>query len=474
MAALSIVPATIAASIATLILLDCFIRQTPLLKLKPTQEAEGRFPHLTDTIPLLGNLGLLLTPTSRVQIRKIGCVWRYLPAFLFKDKMLLVLRPDFIQTVLKAGVAEPLMPARWSRIFGAGSLPVVRGVEHARLRGATAVAFSEDSIEEVIPRLREIARECLAKMVAYPEAGQGRLYPAEALHEFAFKAFCSFIVGTDERQICALTRLQTDLKNIMKGLGDVFLPEWIPFSGFNKALAARDRASNALRDIVEERRLVLADTEERKDALSALILEGTLATTEIVDVILSWMTGVDKTAKLTSTCLYTMIYKFSPEFADMVKTVANTASLSPHDLANLPIFEAFIKETQRCYSTIPGAFRTLAVDTSFDGVLVKAGTPLDLSYGFATYHIDGLSFEADRFMGKAALDVVAPETFIPFGAGERMCPGGRLARMIVKCFLYELLRDYDVKAGVGKVKSVSFPMIYVDPCIALKRMEIIK
>ncbi|XP_072019665.1 cytochrome P450 2J4-like [Amphiura filiformis] len=120
------------------------------------------------------------------------------------------------------------------------------------------------------------------------------------------------------------------------------------------------------------------------------------------------------------------------------------------DRLHLPYVDATLMEIQRfrpvaCF--VPP--RAASVDTEIRGYKIAKGTQVWANL-YAVLHSpehwsDPDEFIPERFLSADGKKTEAPDAFIPFGAGRRICIGEQLARMELFLFLTNLLQRFTLK-----------------------------
>lgn len=111
----------------------------------------------------------------------------------------------------------------------------------------------------------------------------------------------------------------------------------------------------------------------------------------------------------------------------------------PMDWARLPYLDAVVKETLRLWPVVTDINRVLAQPMQLDRYELPAGTNIAASSAILHYdpdlYPDGETFRPERFLDRR----FGPHEYIPFGGGERMCPGSHLSVFELKIVLATLL-----------------------------------
>jgi cytochrome P450 len=137
------------------------------------------------------------------------------------------------------------------------------------------------------------------------------------------------------------------------------------------------------------------------------------------------------------------------------------------ELADLPYFEACIKEAMRVY---PAAFiglqrRVPAGGATIDGYAIPAGATVDMNMYLVhrnkdVYGADAEEFNPDRWLGKdEERRRVMQQNFMGFGGRSRPCPGQYLAEMIIFKLYASLFLDFDVRIGWDRSRKPTASII---------------
>ncbi|XP_077939895.1 cytochrome P450 2K1-like isoform X1 [Gasterosteus aculeatus] len=165
-----------------------------------------------------------------------------------------------------------------------------------------------------------------------------------------------------------------------------------------------------------------------------------------------------------------------PQIQDQVQEelsrVMGSRQVRVEDRRNLPYTDAVIHETQRLANVVPLAIpHKTSRDVTFQGFFIKEGTtvfPL-----LTSVHHDESEWESpNSFNPCHFLDTegkfIRRDSFMPFSAGRRACPGESLARMELFLFFTSLLQrfrftpppgvkedDLDLNPAVGVTRTPS-------------------
>jgi cytochrome P450 len=110
--------------------------------------------------------------------------------------------------------------------------------------------------------------------------------------------------------------------------------------------------------------------------------------------------------------------------------------------ARLPMLDAVVKETLRLWPVVTDINRVLAKPMELGGYELPARTNIAASSAILHYdpdlYPDAETFRPERFLERR----FGPHEYLPFGGGERMCPGSHFSVFELKVVLATLLTRY--------------------------------
>ncbi|XP_058071379.1 cytochrome P450 93A3-like [Magnolia sinica] len=176
----------------------------------------------------------------------------------------------------------------------------------------------------------------------------------------------------------------------------------------------------------------------------------------------NFVAGTDTTAVTTEWALAELINHpdvFKKARAE-IDSVGKNRLIGESDIPNLPFLQAIVKETLRLHPPGPVIYRKSTKDCKIGGYDVPANTQVFINVwtiGRDPQHwVDPLEFRPERFMPSDEsdrshhVDVRGQHFhFLPFGSGQRGCPGTSLALQVVQTTLASMIQCFDWTVGIG-------------------------
>ncbi|NEO19014.1 MULTISPECIES: cytochrome P450 [unclassified Moorena] len=340
-------------------------------------------------------------------------------------------------------------PKSTATLLGAASLTNQTGEFYQKRRKLMSQAFQPRALASYIPTMANITSNYLQK---WEQMGSLTWYPQ--LRDYTFDIASTLLMGTDAGSQTALAQL---FKNFCQGLFTI--PISLPWTRFGKALGARQGLLTHIETIVRQRQ---QQKNPGKDALGLLLQaeddEGnSLSLDDIQDqVILLLFAGHETlTSAIASFCLLTAQH---PDVLAHLRAEQQQFSasepLTMEHLKQMTYLEQVLKEVLRIIPPVSGIFRRVIQSFEFNGYLIPQGwtilcqiTETHKNEEIYQYH---QRFDPDRFGLDRKEDKQKTFGYIPFGGGLRECLGREFAKLEMRIFAAQLLRDYDWKLVPGQ------------------------
>ncbi|HEY6212316.1 MAG TPA: cytochrome P450 [Vicinamibacterales bacterium] len=328
-----------------------------------------------------------------------------------------------------AVVREGSMPPHVQELFGGRSLPLLDGEVHAARKREVLKAFGRDALASYLPLIEKTTQDYFARWAKEPEIGW-----IDELKKLSIEVICAAIIGMPRGN--GMDQLRRDYIILLNGFAT--LPINLPGTRYRKALQARDRILDALRQAVRERRRVSTN-----DGLSRILASGALsdeeAALELHHIVIA---GFIVWAELAS-----MVHQLTlhPDVRERLAREVQAAD----SYSSMPYLLQVVNEVKRLCSIVPVVFGKTKEPMPIDDVTVPAGWmvlfALVPSHGTHGVYTNPERFDPDRFSPERAEDKRHEHAFVPQGAGPatgHRCPGLDLATLMMSVFAATLLRSY--------------------------------
>lgn len=303
--------------------------------------------------------------------------------------------------------------------------------EHTAVRRAMNAPFRDERIMDLEPRLREIARDLLARALSAEVADSGGAeLAADYASPFSSHALALFL-GLSAADGWYLDEHSQRFENAQ------FVRDTATAEAENQLMY------QYARDLVAVRRRQPLDPHD--DLISALLeyADGTTLTAE---------SGAEYVAGSLRQLFVAAHVAPRIAFAAGIAHLASDAELQHRLRAEPGLLPAAVEELLRMHTPNQGFARTARVDTAVGGRRIRAGQRVALAYPSANR--DPRVFpEPDRFDLQRSTN-----RHLAFGSGAHKCAGATLARVEMRVLLGELLAATDTFALDGTPVMVGWPM----------------
>ncbi|KAL8166027.1 hypothetical protein V2J09_007526 [Rumex salicifolius] len=374
----------------------------------------------------------------------------------------MVASPEAAKSVLatQAHLFKPTYPKSKETLIGPSALFFHQGDYHAHLRKMVHASLSPENIRALLPGVEVIALSTL-------EAWDG----GHVINTFLEMKKFSFEVG-----ILAIfghldggyrEELKKNYCLVDKGYNS--FPVNIPGTPFKRALLARQRLRDIIREIINERKErrfeeknLLGHLLNSKDERGSVLTEDQIADNVI---------GVLFAAQDTTASVLTWIVKYlhdNPKLLEAVKAEheaifqSNEEGKNPLTWAQtttMSLTHKVVLESLRMASIISFTFREAVADVELKGYVIPKGwkvLPLFRNiHHNPEFFQDPHRFDPDRFeVGWK------PNIFMPFGSGVHACPGNKLAKLEMLVMIHHLVTKFrwEVVGPQSGVQYSPFPV----------------
>lgn len=386
----------------------------------------------------------------------------------------LVNHPDHIRDVLITHRDKlPKLPRHCRTIsgFSGNSLFVTDGEFWLRQRRLVQPAFHARRMagygESTVSHARRI-------MGGWTDGSEIDLVPAMA--ELALTLIAQSLLNVDlSGQVELYTNaLRVHAETLRSEFRSLFvLPDWFPIAAKRRKLWAASCLGDLVWKMIRERR---ESGRDHGDVLSMLLLAvddqkdgGRMTDQQAHDEArLMLIAGQDDMTAVLSWSWYLLARhpEIETRFREEIQSVLDGRTPEFADVERLPFTQKIIKETLRLYpptwSLVP---RSATEEISLGEYRIPRGTWLIVS-PWATHHDprhfpDPEKFDPERFSGERQRSML-PYTYIPFGAGPRMCIANHFTHATVTLALATIAQRF-------RITLLDDPLgIVPDPSLALR------
>ncbi|KAL9380213.1 hypothetical protein Peur_028695 [Populus x canadensis] len=408
--------------------------------------------------PFIGNMWSFLIafkssdPDSFIRsfVNRYGHTGIY-KAFMFGNPSVLVTTPEGCRRVLTDDNAfKPGWPLATLKLIGEKSFIDIPYEEHKRLRRLTSASVNgHEALSTYIPYIEQ---NVIAELEKWTTMGQIEFLTKMRKLTFRIIIYI-FLSKTSERVMKALEKEYTTLNYGIRAMA-INLPGF----AYYEALKARKKLVAIFQSIVDGRRNLKKDdatNTKKKDMMDSLLdVEDEngrkLIDEEVIDIMLMYLNaGHESSGHITTWA--TIFLQDHPEYFQKAKEEQEQIikrrpltqkGLSLKEVREMKYLSKVIDETLRMVTFSLTVFREAKTDFCMNGYTIPKGWKV-LAW-FRTIHLDPEVYPNPKEFNPSRWDDYTPKagTFLPFGAGSRLCPGNNLAKLEISIFLHYFLLDY--------------------------------
>lgn len=247
-----------------------------------------------------------------------------------------------------------------------------------------------------------------------------------------------------------------------------FPPLWAPTPGHRKLQTLIARLDEYVDAMIEQRRHQQVQTHDLLSVLHAAVDDETgysMSLQQLHYEVLNLLVGGYETTAQAGSWLLHEIARY-PEVQERVRAEVD-AELGDRvptieDLSRLPYVRATVDETLRLYTPAWQTMRRAIGDDEIDGYRIPAGSAMYLNIMMLHQHRDHWPdperFDPDRFLPENSAGRQR-NTYIPFGAGPRICIGKHFALTELQVILAMVMQRYRLALPPGSPPVRPLPLI---------------
>ncbi|EPS71636.1 hypothetical protein M569_03122, partial [Genlisea aurea] len=367
--------------------------------------------------------------------------------------------------VTRANLFRPTYPKSKENLIGPSAMFFHQGIYHNHLRKVVQTSLLPQALKIMVSGIEKLAVSALCSI---SDAG--------VVNTYAEMKKLSFEVGI----LSVFGYLEVDFKEELKknyGILDRGYNSFPTNFKYQKAVKARKKLSEILREIVKRRREEEDTGEKKKDLLSCLLNFNGEAPLLSEEQIADNVIGVLFAAKDTTASAMTWVIKFLHDNPNIYQTVkdeqeaiheanSNGRRRSQLQLSwkqtrnNMPFTYRVVLESLRVASILSFTFREAVEDVDYKAgyVIPKGWKVMPL---FRSIHHNGEFFpDPQKFDPSRFEKSPKPNTFMPFGSGTHACPGNELAKMEILVLIHYLVTNfrYELVESHNEIEYGPFPV----------------
>ncbi|KAG8644402.1 ent-kaurenoic acid oxidase 2 [Manihot esculenta] len=373
--------------------------------------------------------------------------------FMFGRPSVFVTTPETCKRVLLDDDAfKPGWPSSTMELIGKKSFIGISYEEHKRLRRLTASPVNgHEALSLYVNYIEEIVISALEKWDTMRQ-----IEFLTELRKLTFRIIMYIFLSSESESVMeALEREYTVLNYGVRAMA-INLPGF----AYHKALRARKNLVASLQSVVDGRRNQMKGgiPSKKKDMMDALMdVEDEngrkLSDEEIIDVLLMYLNaGHESSGHITMWA--TILLQEHPEFLQKAKEEQyeiirrrppTQKGLTLKEVRDMHYLSKVIDETLRLITFSLVVFREAKADVKVNGYVIPKGWKVLV--WFRSVHLDPEVYPNPKEFNPSRWDnhTAKVGTFLPFGAGSRMCPGNDLAKLEISIFLHHFLLNYELE-----------------------------
>ncbi|CAB4299685.1 unnamed protein product [Prunus armeniaca] len=397
-------------------------------------------------------------------------------AFMFGSPSVIVTTPESSKRVLTDDDAfKPGWPLSTLELIGKNSFIGISYEEHKRLRRLTAAPVNgHEALSMYMKYIEDMVVTSLEKW-----SKMGEIEFLTQLRKLTFRIIMYIFLSSESEPVMdALEREYTILNYGVRAMA-INLPGF----AYHKALKARKNLVSTFQSIVDERRAQRKSRNympKKKDMMDALLDvvddDGRkLTDSEIIDVLLMYLNaGHESSGHIIMWA--TIFLQKHPEYFQKAKVEQEEIlkrrpptqkGLTLKEYREMVYLSNVIDETLRVVTFSLTVFREAKKDVYINGYSIPKGWKVLV--WFRSIHYDSEIYPNPMEFNPFRWDNYTPKplTFLPFGAGSRLCPGNDLAKLEIAIFLHYFLLNYKMERA-----NPDCPLMYLphtrpkDNCLA--------
>ncbi|GLJ20730.1 hypothetical protein SUGI_0377680 [Cryptomeria japonica] len=355
-----------------------------------------------------------------------------------------------------------LWPKSLRVLIGKHSMTSSQGDDHRRVRRIIHSVLGIENLKKSVARFERLVLQHLDS-----EWRSGHvIYAHNKLREMALCVATEYFMGLRAgEELESFTQNYYDLN---KGL--LSHPLDLPWTVFGKAKRARVAIVAQIAKQIHLRKNSLGKRGEEEENFLDMVLraqkeggEFCLSDEEIIDNLLGFLIGgFDTTASALATVLKHL--SLSPHVLQRLRKDCEKLRdskeveerLTWNEIKSVKFMSNVVAEGMRIVPPINGGFKEAKIDIPYGGYTIPKGWKVHFSMR-QTSNTEEYFRSPEKFFPDRFNEPQEPFSYIPFGQGNRMCPGNEFAKIEMEIFLYHLVLRYNWElVEVDEPISISF------------------
>ena len=346
-------------------------------------------------------------------------------------------------------------------LIGASTLAAEHGAKWRAQRNLVENVLREVTPEVMIPRVYLAMNKAMKTLST--EAEIGKVNAGKIAEELSWNVTCQFLFGMSSDRIDIS---QDELQNFAKFEKSAAFAVVLYQTGISMELLSFlfRRKAKAARALINRIIINLKTTETPSafTVLNRLIGEKFSCEKEnsnVLDQLTCLSLPAGESMTVTTTLLLYLLGKH-PEYQQQLREEANESTkskgqenLTQSQLKALVFTNSFLNEALRLYPPIPVLYRESASDAQLGNVKCPFKSMVFVApwvlHRHKSYWEKPLDFNPERFIGNrhgTSNEAITNSIYMPFGLGQRRCPGESLAKLQLIIFLVEIVRHFEIIA----------------------------
>lgn len=438
--------------------------------------------------PVVGTAPEYFRKANRGQMHEVQRRFHQKYGKMFKEKLgpvtnVSIADPNLVEELVRKEGKYPFRPPYDSWILykkirnqKAGIMSAVGPEWHKMRQAISKLTLRPKTVPEYIDIMNDVS-ELFVNRVRFLRDNEGsvRNLPSE-LNKWALESTAGVIL--DKKLGCLENDVEPRIADFIDAIGNMFLTghQLMVFADVHKKLntkpwrthvkswdtiysVATQLFDNKIAEINEALKNGELEKENAVGFLQHMISHTKLSMDEIhVNTTELLLAGVDTVSKALGFSFYLLAKNPNAQarLQHEVDTVCKGKPCNAENLQNMPYLRAVMKESLRMYPVIPINARVMQEDTVINGHLIPKNTCVLLN-GYTMgyneqYFPEPENFKPERWLRDSG-NKQHPFAMLPFGFGNRMCAGRRIAEQELFLTLVKTAQSFWMESTGEKLKT---------------------